>query len=61
MAHTTASILIETLRDWGVRVVFGLAGGGITVAARGPCRGIAMGVALRAQAGMSRPKGRGRR
>ncbi len=29
MAHTAADILIDTLRDWGVEVVFGLPGDGI--------------------------------
>jgi pyruvate dehydrogenase (quinone)/pyruvate oxidase len=29
MAHTAADILIETIRDWGVEVIFGLPGDGI--------------------------------
>jgi pyruvate dehydrogenase (quinone) len=29
MALTAADVLIETIRDWGVQVVFGLPGDGI--------------------------------
>lgn len=29
MAHTAADVLIETLEDWGVQVIFGLPGDGI--------------------------------
>jgi thiamine pyrophosphate-dependent acetolactate synthase large subunit-like protein len=29
MAETTAEILVDTLHDWGVEVVFGLPGDGI--------------------------------
>src|SRR5438477_9838182 len=29
MAHTAADVLIETIQDWGVEVIFGLPGDGI--------------------------------
>jgi pyruvate dehydrogenase (quinone)/pyruvate oxidase len=29
MAHTAAEILLDTIHDWGVEVIFGLPGDGI--------------------------------